>query len=299
MTERKLKLAVTGLKGQVVHSIIERATKGIEIIAIGRPHLELTQRGAVISSLKHTKCDVIINAAAYTHVDKAESEKDLALRVNGEGAGHVARAASELGVPLIHLSTDYVFDGNLDRPYNESDEPSPLNVYGVSKLAGEENIRLLHKDHVILRTSWVYSPFGQNFVKTMLRLGLDLEEIRIVSDQIGSPTSALDIADAIIKISRRLVAEPSQDLFGTFHISGQGEASWADVAEFIFSLLSYHGRNLVKVRRILTKEYPTVAMRPTNSRLDNSKIELIYGIKLPAWQNSLKSCVERLIAEKV
>lgn len=298
MSSGRLRLAVTGLKGQVVSALIERAPRNVEIIALGRPQLELVHREAVLTSLRHTGCDAIINAAAYTQVDKAESEPQQALLVNGEGAGNVSQAAAALNVPLLHLSTDYVFDGRLCRPYHEEDETNPTSIYGRSKLIGEEQIRKLYANHVILRTAWVYSPFGMNFVKTMLRLGSERDEVSVVDDQIGNPTSALDIADALIEIATRLKAEPLMNFRGTFHLTGDGEATWADVAEYIFQLAEMHGRQRVKVRRIATKDYPTAAIRPSNSRLDNSKLEKIYTIKMKNWRASLALVVERLLSEK-
>lgn len=298
MSSAHLRLAVTGLKGQVVSALIERAPKNIEIIALGRPQLELTRREAVLTSLRHAGCDAIINAAAYTQVDKAESEPERALEINGAGAGNVAEAAAALNVPLIHLSTDYVFDGRLGHPYREDDETNPTSVYGRSKLIGEEKVKAAHANHVILRTAWVYSPFGTNFVKTMLRLGAERDEVSVVDDQIGNPTNALDIADALIDIATRLKIEPSMILRGTFHLTGGGDASWADVAEYVFKLAETHSTKPVKVRRITTQEYPTAAMRPSNSRLDNSKLEDVYAIRMKDWRSSLTPVVERLLQEK-
>lgn len=298
MNDKRLRLVVTGLNGQVVSSLIAQAPREVEIIALGRPQLELSRREAVMASLRQARCDAIINAAAYTQVDKAESEPDLAMRVNGVGAGNVAHAAAELRVPLLHLSTDYVFDGLLTIPYQETDETNPTSVYGRSKLMGEEQIRSIHPQHVILRTSWVYSPYGANFVKTMLRLGVDRDEVSVVADQLGNPTSAHDIAEGLIKISKRLTQKDSDGLYGTFHMSGEGEASWADMAQAIFDFAETRGRKPVVVRRILTKDYPTAARRPANSRLDNSRLNKIYGIHLPHWRPSLEACVEQLLKEK-
>jgi dTDP-4-dehydrorhamnose reductase len=290
-----LRLVVTGLKGQVVSALIERAARDVELTAIGRPQLDLGLRGAVLAGLRHARCDAIINAAAYTAVDKAESEPDVAMRINGEGAGHVAEAAAELGVPLLHLSTDYVFDGASPRPYREDDPTAPINAYGRSKLAGEERIRATHANHVILRTSWVYSPYGGNFVKTMLQLGASRDEVRVVADQIGNPTSALDIADALLAVARRLTTDTSPDLRGVFHFAGAGEASWADVAEAVFGAAERYGRRPVLVTRITTADYPTPARRPMNSRLDHTKFVAGYGVAPPAWRHSLEPCVTRLL----
>lgn len=290
-----LRLAVTGLTGQVVSALIDRGPKDVEIIALGRPQLDLGVRNAVLAGLRHARCDAIINAAAYTAVDKAESEPDVAMRINGEGAGHVAEAAAELGVPLLHLSTDYVFDGALDRAYREDDPTGPSGAYGRSKLAGEQKIAAVHANHAIFRTAWVYSPFGANFVKTMLRLGETREEVGVVADQLGNPTNALDIADALFVLARRLVSDTSPDLRGIFHLTGQGDATWADVAEATFAVAAENGRKPVRVKRITTADYPTPARRPPNSRLDNAKLESRFGVTLPHWRQSLESCVIRLL----
>jgi dTDP-4-dehydrorhamnose reductase len=289
------RIAVTGLTGQVVSSLIERAPRGVEMLALGRPSFDLSSRDMILASLRSVRCDAIINAAAYTQVDKAESEPDVAMRVNGAGAGFVAETAAELNVPLLHLSTDYVFDGTLDRPYREDDEPGPTGAYGRSKLEGEKQIEARCDNCVILRTAWVYSPFGANFVKTMLRLGETREEIGVVADQIGNPTSALDIADALLAIADRLVEDSDPSLRGVFHMTGQGEASWADMAETIFAAAQAQGRKPVRVKRIATSDYPTPARRPANSRLDNAKLQASYGIALPQWRDSVNACVARLI----
>lgn len=188
-----MRVAVTGLTGQVVSSLIERAPNNVEMLALGRPGFDLSSRDAVLASLRSVRCDAIVNAAAYTQVDKAESEPELAMRINGAGAGFVAETAAELRVPLLHLSTDYVFDGTLDRPYREDDPTGPTGAYGRSKLEGEAQIAARCANCVILRTAWVYSPFGANFVRTMLRLGETRDEVGVVADQIGNPTNALDI----------------------------------------------------------------------------------------------------------
>ena len=291
----RLRIAVTGLTGQVVSALIERAPREVELIALGRPQLDLSMRDAVLATLRAARCDVIVNAAAYTAVDRAESEPELAMRVNGAGAGYVAEIAAELGAPLLHLSTDYVFDGSLDRPYREDDPTGPTGAYGRSKLAGEQALAAIHPNHAILRTAWVYSPFGANFVRTMLRLGETRSEVGVVADQTGNPTSALDIADALIAIATRLHVDPSPALRGVFHMTGAGEATWADFAEAIFAEAERRGRPPVKVNRIATADYPTPAKRPANSRLDTAKLSRVYGVALPPWRASLTTCVDRLI----
>jgi dTDP-4-dehydrorhamnose reductase len=292
-----MRIAVTGSKGQVASSLVERAGSGVEAVALGRPVLDLEDRGAVIAALERARPDVVVNAAAYTAVDKAEAEAEeaLAIRVNGEGAGHVAEAAARLGVPILHLSTDYVFDGALPRPYREEDPTGPAGAYGRSKLIGERLVADRCPDSVILRTAWVYSPFGSNFVRTMLKLSETREEVGVVADQVGNPTSALDIADALIAIAAKARDDSSPALRGVFHMTGSGEASWADFAEAIFSEAAARGRRLTRVKRIATADYPTPARRPANSRLDNEKLSRVYGLTLPEWRGSLAACCARLI----
>lgn len=290
-----MRIAVTGKQGQVVSSLIERGAGKAEIVAIGRPELDLSDPAGVARALQALRPDVIVNAAAYTMVDKAEAEEEAARRVNADGAGAVAEAADRLGTPVIHLSTDYVFDGQLDRPYREDDPTGPTGAYGRTKLDGERRVAAACDNHAILRTAWVYSPFGANFVKTMLRLGETRAELGVVADQRGNPTSALDIADGVLAVAERMRKDPSRELRGVFHMTGAAEASWADFAEEIFALAQKQGRAPVAVKRIATADYPTPAKRPANSRLDNSKLRQCYGVALPDWRPSLAHCVERLL----
>lgn len=293
-----MRLIVTGNQGQVVTALLERgAAQGVQIIPIGRPALDLADAAGVEAALKRVTGDLVINAAAYTAVDKAESEEALATTINGEGAGAVARAAAARGLPLFHISTDYVFDGSSTRPYLETDPTGPVGAYGRSKLAGERAVLAAHPNATIFRTAWVYSPFGANFVKTMLRLGESREEVSVVADQRGSPTYALDIADAIIRAAYKKLAEPENtSLVGLFHLTGSGEATWADFAEDIYAEAEKHGRKTVRVRRIETKDYPTPARRPANSRLSDEKLKTTYGLTLPDWRLSTRACVTRLLA---
>jgi dTDP-4-dehydrorhamnose reductase len=290
-----IRIAVTGSNGQVATSLIEQAGEDVEIIALARPALALEDRRAVISGIAAARPDVVVNAAAYTAVDKAESEEDLAARVNGEGAGSVAEAAAKIGAPLLHLSTDYVFDGALDRPYREDDPTGPTGAYGRSKLVGEKLVAERWPDSAILRTAWIYGPFGANFVRTMLRLNETRDEVAVVADQRGSPTSALDIAVALIVIAKRMRSDSSPALRGIFHMTGSGEATWADFAEAVFEEAHARGRRLTRVKRISTADYPTAARRPANSRLDNGKLRRIYGLALPEWRASLSKCCARLV----
>jgi dTDP-4-dehydrorhamnose reductase len=284
-----MRIAVTGSKGQVATSLLARTGPKLEVVALGRPTFDLTDRAAVLAGLEAARPDVIVNAAAYTAVDKAEAEEALALRVNGE------EAAARLGVPLLHLSTDYVFDGSLDRPYLENDPTGPTGAYGRSKLAGEKLVAERCENSVILRTAWVYSPFGANFVRTMLRLNETRDEVGVVGDQRGNPTSALDIADGLIAIAARVKDDSSSALRGIFHMTGSGEATWADFAEAVFHEAEAHGRRSTQVKRIATADYPTPARRPANSRLDNEKLARVYGIRLPDWRQSVAACCARLV----
>lgn len=295
-----MRVLVTGRQGQVALALAERAgPAGVELIALGRPELDLERLETIAPALAAAKPDVIVNAAAFTAVDLAESQAETACKVNAEAAGSVAATAARLGVPVIQISTDYVFDGSLGRSYREDDATGPVSAYGRSKLAGEQAVIAATDNHAILRTAWVYSPFGKNFVRTMLRLGVDRDEVGVVADQAGSPTNALDIADAVLGVARNLMARPNEAaLRGVFHMAAQGEAVWADVAEAVFAATSAAGRRPVRVKRIGTQDYPTPARRPANSRLDSGKLARIHGITLPEWRGSLRACVTRLLADE-
>jgi dTDP-4-dehydrorhamnose reductase len=293
-----MQIAVTGHSGQVVQSLLERAKAGnVEVRAVGRPDLDLARPETVVAALLALRPDAIVNAAAYTAVDLAESEPVLAHEINATGAAAVARAAAQLDIPIVHLSTDYVFDGGLGRPYREDDATGPLGVYGASKLAGEAAVAAATANHAILRTAWVYSPFGKNFARTMLALANTREELSVVSDQLGSPTNALDIADGVITVVRSLIDRPAApELRGTFHMTGAGETNWAEFAQAIFAISVAVGGPSARVRPIPTSAYPTPARRPANSRLDNSRLANVHGVRLPDWRPSLRGCIERLVA---
>ena len=293
-----MRLAVTGKNGQVVSALLALASAELEILALGRPELDLAQPETVLKELREVKPDAVLSAAAYTAVDKAESEPDIAFAVNRDGARAVAQAASDLGIPLIHLSTDYVFDGAKDTAYVESDPTGPTSVYGRSKLEGERAVSEATDNYVVLRTAWVYSEYGNNFVKTMLRLSENRDEIIVVADQFGCPTSANDIAAAVVTIARKLVEDSSAPLRGVFHLSGTGETNWANFAKQIFAFSAETGGKSIVVNDITTAQYPTPARRPANSRLDCSKLEEVYGIKLPSWQTSTRAVVTALAQSK-
>ncbi|MBZ9940481.1 dTDP-4-dehydrorhamnose reductase [Mesorhizobium sp. BR1-1-13] len=293
-----MRLVVTGREGQVAASLLEagRGREDVEVVAIGRPQLDLARPGTVIEAITAAKPDIVVSAAAYTAVDQAEDEPELAFAVNAAGAGEVAQAAARLGVPVIHLSTDYVFDGTKDGPYLETDATAPIGVYGASKLAGEEAVASANPRHLILRTAWVYSPFGKNFVKTMLRLAGDRDEIPVVADQWGNPTSALDIADAILHAAARLHRNEDFAAWGIYHLAGTGETNWSGFARYILDTSGGLGGPSARVRDIAAKDYPTKARRPANSRLSSAKFASVFGWSAPVLQKSAREVIRRLLS---
>lgn len=293
-----MKWVVTGTEGQVARALRERAAvQGIEILCIGRPQLDLARPESVRQAIVDVRPVAVISAAAYTAVDQAETDEDTAFAINGIGAGAVAAAAAACNAPVIHLSTDYVFDGTLDRPYREDDPIAPMSAYGRSKVAGEAAVLEATGDTAILRTAWVYSPFGKNFARTMLRLAGERDTVRVVADQIGAPTSAEDIADGIYAVARNLLRSREESLRGIFHMSAGGEAAWADFAEAIFIESATRGGPAAAVERIPSDAYPTPARRPPNSRLDCEKIRRNHGVVLPNWRASVGDVVARILAE--
>jgi dTDP-4-dehydrorhamnose reductase len=292
-----MRVVVTGREGQIARSLIERGSAAGHVIApLGRPELDLAGGpDAIARAIESAHPDVVVSAAAYTAVDKAESERDLAFAVNERGAAAVAHAAQLLDVPLVHLSTDYVFDGSKPSPYREEDEPGPTGVYGASKLAGERAVLSEQGNSAILRTAWVYSTFGANFVKTMLRLAGDRDEIGVVADQRGNPTSALDIADGVLAVAANLLASNDPRLRGVFHMTADGDATWAEFAAAIFAASSNRGGPSAQVKPITTADYPTPAKRPANSRLDCGKLARTHGVTLPNWRPSTEKVVGRLL----
>ncbi len=289
-----MRLLVTGRNGQVATSLLERAAlvQGIEVIAAGRPELDLEQPETVEAAIRAARPAIVVNAAAHTAVDKAESEPEKAFAINRDGAAAAARAAAQLGVPFIQLSTDYVYPGDKPEPYVETDLTGPLGIYGQSKLQGEEAVRAVHPSPVILRTSWVYSPFGANFVKTMLRVGKDRPLLKVVDDQQGNPTSAIDIADALLRIAPGLVAGGRG---GTFHLCGTGSTTWCGFARAIFAEASSRGGPSPQVEAITTADYPTPARRPANSRMAMDGFEARFGFRLRPWQEATAETVSRLL----
>lgn len=291
-----MRILVTGRNGQVAQSLAERAGQEHQLIFVDRPGFDLADPDTIARTVGQVRPDMVFSVAAYTAVDKAESEPDLALAVNGDGPGALARAAAGIGAPIVHLSTDYVFDGSGDRPYREDDPVAPLGVYGATKLAGENAIAASGAQYAILRTAWVYSPFGNNFVKTMLRLAADRHELSVVDDQRGCPTSALDIADAMLRVADVWDPAAGKGANGVYHFAGSGETDWADFARTILSISAARGGPTATVKGIPTSAYPTPAKRPANSRLDSSRFAEMFGYRAPDWRRSLEPVVARLLA---
>lgn len=290
-----MRVLVTGRSGQVATSIEERAPPGMQLLFVHRPEFDLADAGSIERVVAAFGPDLVLSTAAYTAVDKAEDEPDLAMAVNGIGPGVLARAAREAGAPIIHLSTDYVFAGTLDRPYREDDPTGPIGVYGGTKLAGEDAIRASGADYAIVRTSWVYSPFGANFVKTMLRVAGERDTLTVVADQYGCPTSALDIAEALFAVADTWSAQKGKGANAIYHFAGTGDTSWAGLAREVFASSATLGGPVATVKDVSTAEWPTKAVRPANSRLDSRAFEEVFGYSSPPWQQSVREVVARLL----
>jgi dTDP-4-dehydrorhamnose reductase len=292
-----MKIAVTGRQGQIVRSLLE-ASWAATVVALGRPQFDLSQLSQIGDALDASAPDVVVNAAAYTAVDKAETEQDAALLINGAAAGAVASACARRGIPIIQISTDFVFDGASTRPYREDDLTAPINVYGASKKLGEQLVVAANPRHLILRTSWVISPFGNNFAKTMLRLGAERPKLSVVNDQHGAPTYAPHLAAAILSLAQSIQSVPANDpRWGIYHVTNQGETTWHGLATEIFCCAAGHGTATPQIEAIATSGYPTPAQRPANSRLDGGKLSSTFGIVLPPWQDGVRECVARLHAK--
>lgn len=282
-----MKVLITGAGGQLGNAFqfIASDYPQFQFYFKSRSELDISDAAAVRKALSETGAQALVNGAAYTAVDKAETEQDTAFAINAGAPGVLATAARESGIRLVHISTDYVFNGKGSRPYREDDPVDPVNVYGASKQKGEEAVLQANRDAVIIRTSWVYAPFGNNFVKTMLRLMQSRPEIGVVADQYGSPTNALDLARAIVRM-----LESAQWIGGIYHFSNDGVISWFDFALFIRDKSGLD----CKVKALTTVEYPTPARRPAYSVLDKTKIQQVFGITLRPWQESLAECLEQL-----
>lgn len=292
-----MKILLTGgASGQVGWEVIRLAEKAPhQLIALGRDQLDITDKESIHKAVKHYSPDILINAAAYTAVDKAEEDQAAAYKVNRDGVGYLAQACKENAIPMLHISTDYVFDGEKDGAYEVDDTATPQSIYGVSKWEGEESLRRTLAQHIILRTSWVFGRNGNNFVKTMLRLGQDRNELKVVADQQGAPTSAHSIAACLLELCERY--EQDKNLpWGTYHFTGAPESTWFEFAQNIFNEGRKRGLldHEVKVIPIKTEEFPTLAERPANSRLSTHLTESRLKVAIPSWKNDLVEVLEYL-----
>ena len=293
-----MRLYVIGTEGQVARALREAAIDQPDMVigGAGRSEIDVRQPDLLEKALAAFSPDMVINPAAYTAVDRAEFEQELAFAVNRDGAGHVATAAARIGIPVVHLSTDYVFDGTKGAPYVETDPVAPMGVYGQSKLAGEYAVAAANERHIILRTSWVYAPYGNNFVRTMLRLSAERDRLRVVDDQVGCPTYAPDIAAAIVTVARQIELSGWRNRFaGVTHLAGPDAVTWYEFAQQIMDLSEKKTGRHVAVDAISTAEYPTAAHRPANSRLCCDRMVSIFGVRLPPLDQSLEKCLDRLL----
>ena len=292
-----MKILITGANGQLGWELSRRgARKGFDILAFDRATLNITDSSAVNREVSKSGASVVVNAAAYTAVDQAESEPELAFAVNRDGSAYLASACAQANIPLVHLSTDYVFDGEKESPYLETDKISPLGVYGRSKAAGEMEVRKLLDQHLILRTAWVYGVHGRNFVKTMLRLGREREVIQVVADQYGCPTYAADLADATLNMAAQFF-QGKKIIWGTYHYCGKGVTSWHGLGEATLSLAKkYASLRVKRIEAIKTADYPTPAKRPFHSALDCSSFERIFNIHPKPWRESLAQMIKMLFS---
>jgi dTDP-4-dehydrorhamnose reductase len=288
-------ILLTGGGGQVGTEFQRRAPKGFEIVAPGRDQLDLAKPDSIAAFVASRPWAAVINSGAYTAVDKAQTDPVTAWKVNALAPAAFAWATAQAGIPLIQLSTDYVFDGSKAGPYLENDPVGPVSVYGASKEAGEQAVRTGNPRHVILRTAWVVSPYGANFIKTMLRLAETRDRLTVVDDQQGCPTTAGDIADTLATIATRLI-EDAETPAGTYHFVNSGEATWCGLAREIFRLAEAKGRTAPSVEGIPTSGYPTPARRPANSRLDTAKLKRDFGVEPRDWRTAVSEVVETLLA---
>jgi dTDP-4-dehydrorhamnose reductase len=287
-------LLIVGAKGQLGRELCGQAGReGISIVAAGRDELDVTRAEAVRQFVRAAAPRAIINAAAYTAVDKAESETEAAYVINALGPEHLARAAAELDIPLLHVSTDYVFDGTKGGAYTEDDPVAPLGAYGRTKEEGERRVRAAHAQHIVLRTSWVYGVHGNNFLKTMLRLSGERDELRVVADQRGCPTATIDIARALF--AAEAAASAGRAKWGSYHFAGTGVTTWHRFASVIVEAAARASGRSVPVTAIETKDYPTPAKRPVNSELDSSRFAEVFGYRSPPWQDRTREVVEALL----
>ena len=298
-----MRILVTGIAGQVGRDLLAELAPAGDVVGLDRAAMDLASPQSIRDAVRRVSPGIIVNPAAYTAVDRAESEPELAMRVNGEAASVLAQEARRLGAWLVHYSTDYVFDGSKPTPYREDDPTGPASVYGRTKLAGEQAIAASGCRHLMLRTSWVYSLHGRNFLLTMQRLAGERDELRVVADQVGAPTTSLAIAQATARLLARLRA-PADGLDGIYHMTCGGATSWCGFAQAIVERLPHIAQALglpapqrrPSVTAIRTEDYPTPARRPANSVLDNGKLQRTFGIRLPEWEQAFDALLDSAVA---
>lgn len=292
-----MKIVVSGRSGQLARCLVERAVfhGDIELITLGRPDFDLLEPQSLLRYLDRIRPDVVVSAAAYTAVDQAEHDSQLAFATNADGAGHLAAAAEQVGAAIIHMSTDYVFSGDKGTPYDERDPASPLSAYGLSKYSGELAVSAANGRSLILRTAWAHSPYGRNFVRSMLDLATTRRHLSVVADRYGSPTSMLDVADAILHAAGRL----SVGHYGTYHLANRGGTSWAGLANHVLAASRAVGGPWAEVVAITAAEYPMLAPRPVNSQLSSAFFERRFNWPMPSWQESATAVAQRLAREMV
>lgn len=293
-----MRVLIAGWQGQVASALVALVPSRDDVssFAVGRPALDLCELPTLQRAMSDADPDVIINAAAYTAVDEAETNEAAAFALNRDGARMLAKSAYDKGVPIVHLSTDYVFDGCLDRPYREDDSVGPQSVYGRSKLEGERAVIEANPRHVVLRTSWVYSETGSNFVRSMFEKARTSQPVDVVTDQIGSPTYAPQLAMSIMDVAARVAGcGEEDDLWGTYHVAGAGEASWYDLACEVMNASDRAGGPRTEVNPILAQSYPNVAPRLANARLDCTKLRDQFGIRMDDWRHGVRDCVVNLV----
>ena len=293
-----MKLLIIGSKGQLGSELVRKCKRNdFSFLALDLPEFNITDPSQVEKTLAVFKPSIVFNASAYTNVDKAETDLAIAFSVNSDGPANLAIYCDKNRIPIIHISTDYVFDGSKGQAYTESDPVSPLGVYGKSKEEGESKLRSILKQHIILRTSWLYGAYGNNFLKTMLRLGNEKKIIKIVSDQYGCPTCAADLAEAVVDISKQITQNP-KIFWGTYHYCGLGITTWHKFAKAIFEIAGqYQNFKVSSVEAITTAQYPTRTKRPAFSALDCNLINKNFGITQKPWQGSLKKTIKRILME--
>jgi dTDP-4-dehydrorhamnose reductase len=307
MNRAEIKIVVVGRNGQLAWEANQRFQGLGEIVSVGRPELDLLDPNGVREEIRRIKPAIVVNAAAYTAVDQAESEPEAAMRINSEAPAAMAEEAKRLGALFITYSTDYVFDGKSPGPYRENDPTAPLNVYGASKLSGEKAVEAVGGNHLTFRTSWVYGARGKNFLRTILKLAAERSELRIVDDQVGAPTWSRDLADATKKVIEQLltkcesenipIGEALGNLRGIYHMTAAGEVSWHGFAMAVVEEMQRRGfsqGSLAKIIPIPSSEYPTPAVRPNNSRLCNDKLKNTFGVTLPPWRRSMETVMDEL-----